>query len=296
MAITLPTRNDGTMEFPEFLDKMNKELDVNDPESIAAAAQPLRDLANNRRFMVEKLNQELFQWRSFQGGNGYTAPTFLFGGGVGYAVRANVWGAYSKNAEARAWQDRLFVYGLPHDHNFDFLTVGYYGPGYQTDLYEYDRRSIVGIPGERVELIARGREQLYEGRVMHYRASRDIHTQLAPESFSVSLNLMVSGDHVSHTDQFYFDIEAGTVRGYVEQTGISTRAWLCEVAQMMGDEKTMTLLHDIASSHPCSRTRVAALSSIAAREPSNAHAVWKPWCDASDRYLRTIARTRSERC
>jgi hypothetical protein len=33
----------------------------------------------------------------------------------------------------RASGAAAFVYGLPHDHNFDFLTLGYFGPGYWSD-------------------------------------------------------------------------------------------------------------------------------------------------------------------
>ena len=31
-----------------------------------------------------------------------------------------------------------FFYHVPHDHNFSFLTVGYLGPGYWSEYYEYD--------------------------------------------------------------------------------------------------------------------------------------------------------------
>ena len=41
-----------------------------------------------------------------------------------------------------------FFYHIPHDHNFSFLTVGYIGPGYWSDYYEYDHDSVLGAPGE----------------------------------------------------------------------------------------------------------------------------------------------------
>jgi hypothetical protein len=29
----------------------------------------------------------------------------------------------------------MHVYGLMHDHNFDFMTLNYRGPGYVTEMY-----------------------------------------------------------------------------------------------------------------------------------------------------------------
>lgn len=40
------------------------------------------------------------------------------------------------------------------------------------------------------------RSNLAEGRMMLYRAHRDVHSQLPPESLSVSLNIMDEGEHI----------------------------------------------------------------------------------------------------
>src|SRR3546814_8852940 len=47
--------------------------------------------------------------------------------------------------------------------------------------------------------------------MMLYRAHRDIHSQLPPESLSVSLNIMDEGEHVPWRDQYIVDLEAGTI-------------------------------------------------------------------------------------
>lgn len=31
-----------------------------------------------------------------------------------------------------------FSYKVAHDHAFDLMTVGFFGPGYRTSLYEFD--------------------------------------------------------------------------------------------------------------------------------------------------------------
>ncbi len=42
--------------------------------------------------------------------------------------RANIWPSENDHM-VRASGGASFVLGLPHDHNFSFLTLGYFGPG-----------------------------------------------------------------------------------------------------------------------------------------------------------------------
>jgi hypothetical protein len=221
-----------------------------DRESLLATAPALLALANNRAFLVERIHAEL-DGDAFQAGNDYTAQTFLLGRGDGFLVRANVW----TPADA-VGRDRLFFYSVPHDHGFDFLTVGYHGPGYETDLYEYERDAIAGVPDEPVALTARGRERLTPGRVMFYRAFRDVHTQHPPAALSISLNLLAV-DRAELREQLFFDVARGRVAGPVPG-GAERRVLLCEMAGLLGDPRSDSLLDQLAARHPCPRTRAAA--------------------------------------
>src|SRR3546814_20111803 len=78
-----------------------------------------------------------------------------------------------------------FFYHVPHDHNFSFLTVGYLGPGYWSEYYEYEYDKVVGYPGEAVDLRFVERSRLEEGKVILYRAHRDLPTQLPADEMSV---------------------------------------------------------------------------------------------------------------
>ena len=100
-----------------------------------------------------------------------------------------------------------FFYDLPHDHNFSFLTVGYLGPGYWSDYYEHDGDAHAGLDGEPVELRFVERSRLSEGRVLLYRAHRDIHVQRPPDSFSVSLNILAADPGQHWRTQYRFDID-----------------------------------------------------------------------------------------
>src|SRR3546814_4352282 len=81
----------------------------------------------------------------------------------GVFVRANIWPAEADHC-FKASGAKTFVYGVPHDHNFSFLTSGYFGPGYRSDYYEYDYAQVAGYVGERPGLRFIERSALSEGK------------------------------------------------------------------------------------------------------------------------------------
>lgn len=289
MTTTLDVKTNDVMELGEFIEHVERDVDVTDQREIVKAAPALLALANNRRFIVDRLNDELGDWREFQATNGYTAQTLMLGKGDGFVVRANIWTPYDGPEQSNEWQQKLYLYTVAHDHNFDLLTVGYHGPGYETDLYEYDRSSVLGLAGEPVDLVARGRATLDQGKVMFYRASRDIHAQYPPKAFSISLNLMGSDSSMPLREQFYFDVEHRCIREPVE-TGISNRVLLCEAARYFGDTRTSSLLERIADAHPCGRTRTTAIASLAFLEPASGERLWARAADDKSAYVRAVAR------
>lgn len=291
MAITLDVKSEKVFELEEYLAYVEKNVCVSDRQSLIDSAPALLSLANNRRFIAHRLNAEIQAWRDFQSTNDYTAQTMMLGRGPGFVVRANIWMPYDAEMRNREWQQRLFFYTVAHDHNFDFLTVGYTGPGYYSDLYEYDRSSVIGLPGEPVDLVDRGRIRLDRGKVMLYRASQDIHAQQPPEAFSISLNLMVADQRMGLQEQYFFDTDKRCLRGPVE-SGVSNRVFLCEMARYVGDSRTRSLLDQIAAAHPCGRTRAMAVDSLVCLEPGDTLSLWRRAFGDSDPYLRHVARER----
>ena len=170
-------------------------------------------------------------------------------------LRANIWPAESEPCFIASGA-KTFVYGIPHDHNFDFLTVGYFGPGYRSDYYEYDYEEVAGVRGKSVGLRCAERSALATGRLMHYRAHRDIHAQLPPESTSVSLNIMHIGAGQGWLDQYGFDLDNNAVTGTLNPT--STEVFLrCAVG--IGTEVALDLAEAIGNGHRSDRLRLASL-------------------------------------
>jgi hypothetical protein len=93
---------------------------------------------------------------------------------------------------------------------------------------------------------------------MLYRMRRDIHVQLPPDSFSVSLNILGADPAQPWLDQYRFDIGRGVIAEGLTCT--SAEALLAVAAHIANGED---LAAEFARRHPCERMRVTALDALA---------------------------------
>lgn len=230
-------------------------FDPYNEESLAHGATVLRRLANNRDFLGDLMIAQLRERHRRIGPESAYGPQAIMLSPMrgGCFLRANIWPS-ERDACFQASGARTFVYGMPHDHNFSFLTVGYFGPGYESDYYEYDYEATHGYAGERPGLRFVERSALSEGRMMLYRANRDIHSQLPARSMSVSLNIMHIQTAQGWFDQYGFDLDDGAITGLLNPT--STEVFLrCAVG--LGGESAVDLAEHFGRNHPSDRLRLA---------------------------------------
>jgi hypothetical protein len=189
--------------------------------------------------------------------------------------------------------DLAFGYGLAHDHNFDFLTLGYFGPGHGVDDFEYDYEAVVGWPGEPVALRALGRSWLEQGRMVHYRANRDVHRPFAPPSLSVSLTLAHRHSAQGWMDHYLFDTEAGAIERVLGQG--SGEAFL-RVAVGLGSDEAKDIATRFGRHHPSDRMRLAAWRALASVAPDAVarDAIWAEAENSGSRMVTAVARRRRE--
>lgn len=232
-------------------------FDPVDELSLQNAASLLAGLAANRGFLGDLLIDLLAGSDDQASGYGPQA-IMLAGPRNGYFLRANIWPARG-DPVFEASGAASFVYGLPHDHNFDFLTVGYFGPGYVSDYWEYDYASVSGEVGEHVDLRFVERSRLREGRVLHYRAHRDVHCQHPPESLSVSLNICAANPAQGWFDQYRFDTEAGRIAGVLNA---SANEVLLMLGVALGGEDARHCAQHFATHHPSAAMRRVASGMI----------------------------------
>jgi hypothetical protein len=290
MTCTFSPATDRSITLEEYFDHVRTHVDARDLESVAASAAKLKELANNRTFVAEILNRQL----ATAGANGlafYSTQSAVLMSSDDLAVRVNLWPPAGNDPRRQKADDQVYSYHAVHDHNFSFMTVGYHGPGYVTRLYECDPGKITGYIGERVDLRFAEETSLPEGKVMLYRAYSDIHMQMPPPSFSMSLNLMIGNRYNGVTQQHYYDVERGVISDYVESIS-SKRVSVVECLRFIGNENSKDLLERLSHLHPCVRTRWAAYETLAALEPQRAAAHWCAAQRDRDPLLKHAATTR----
>ncbi|MBB3033210.1 transposase [Alteriqipengyuania lutimaris] len=226
-------------------------FDPRDEDSLGHAAQALARLAANRTFLGDLLIAQIAGESDGQATAYGPQAIMLAGPRNGWFLRANIWPARADPA-FEASGAASFVYGLPHDHNFDFLTVGYFGPGYVSDYYEYDYESVHGQPGEAVDLRFMERSALSEGRVLHYRAHRDVHCQHPPASLSVSLNICSAHPAQGWFDQYRFDLEKGEIAGVLNA---SANEVMLRIGMALGSDAARDCAQHFAAEHPSAAMR-----------------------------------------
>jgi hypothetical protein len=254
------------IDFAEFVARLEENgatLDTED--ALETQADLLGRLWANRDFLVDAALAALKErCGTQQATNGYGAQVMLLHRCEGrFFVRANFWPSLNEDPVARASGRSHYSYDVPHDHNFDFLTVGYLGPGYCSDWYDYDHDSVAGYSGESVDLRLTERGQLSPGRLLHYRAHRDIHFQLPPESLSVSINIVPENPGLLWRDQYVFDLGRSVISAI--QTAVPSEA-LLKLAVHFGAGEGKDLAREFADHHPSHRMRWSALRALAGAE------------------------------
>jgi hypothetical protein len=256
-----PTEDDAVIDLEALVDWCESSaFDPSSEEGLAAAAPMLGALSRNRNFLADFALAELKTRCARQRrANPYSAQVILLRPPTDrYVLRAAFWPA-ERDHVVRMQGASAFLYHVPHDHGFDFLTVGHIGPGYVSDYYDYDAASIAGADGEAVALRFVERSALSEGRMLLYRANRDIHAQRPPQSLSVSLNILASAPEQGWRRQYRFDIDKGVI---AQGMTVASAQMLLELAVGCGMENALDLAHDFAAAHPQDAMRLTAWRAI----------------------------------
>jgi len=280
----------GAITLDELVEALDSTpFDPRDEDEFASLGPLLARLGRNPDFLADLAIAELKSRREGQAAaNGYSPQVFLLRPPGGrYVLRANFWPARDDSV-MRASGLAAFFYDLPHDHNFPFLTYGYFGPGYWSDYYEYDVAALAGIPGEPAQLRFAERSKLDPGKLMLYRMRRDVHVQLPPDRFSVSLNILGSDAAQPWLDQFVFDIASNSIARAISCT--AAEALLTLAAQMSGNGRDLAT--DFAARHPCERMRVTAIDALARALPDEADAILTRAAGSPSAYVAGHARLR----
>jgi hypothetical protein len=264
MALSIATARHAPISLAEFVDEMRGH-DVSTEDGVAAAGELFAALNANKSVLVEHITGLLKQLRDDDQMNEYTGQTFMLHLDPRYFIRANAWLPAAYEPLKPHAESNQFFYGMPHDHNFTFMTAGHYGAGYRTTIYEYDGITKNYGVGERAATTFLEDTMLPEGKIMVFRASRDIHTQYAPDEFSISLNVMTLNPHELERTQRIFADDCETVRTHPRGNDAARNAFFALIPEI-ADDRTEAILHDLLASEKNEVSRCAreALDTIAA--------------------------------
>ena len=262
MPRVIDCQDDRTLSLGDCIETLTTTgFDPQAEESLLGAALCLRRLGNDRDFLADMMIEMLKSGDAGQeDASSYGAQVIMLSPlGREFFLRANIWPS-AADRMYRASGGAAFAYEMPHDHNFDFLTIGYFGPGYASDYYEYDYAAVDGVIGEKAGLRFIERSTLSPGKLMHYRAHRDVHSQLPPEALSVSINIMHAGGAQGWLDQYRFDVERDEIAGVLSPGGAEI---FLRTAVGLGGAEARDLAECFARSHPSERMRLCALEAQA---------------------------------
>jgi hypothetical protein len=300
MPRVIDTQETDTIELAELIELLETgPFDPEDEDCFASYGPALKKLANNRRFLADLVVEELKTRCHNQTRDNQYSPQviMLHPRGTGYALRANFWPAMADSVVRNSGTNPFF-YGVPHDHNFSFLTVGYLGPGYWSEYYEYDYERVHGYTGEPVDLRFIEKSRLEQGKVMLYRAHRDVHNQLPADETSISLNILGSPSGHQFRDQYRFDLERGKIDGILNRMALEP---LIALAAHYGGENGNDLIATFTERHPSDRVRFMAVKARAACAGGVAERIgtYEAAAGTSNRFVAEMARVEAgklERC
>lgn len=232
MQYLSPPSSPGTITFLDFLDYVKAKVPLDTEEKIEDCVAPLVALSNSAKPLIQEIVTKFLHNFTAEASAivDYLSNSIVLFEQHDHLVRLNLWRPLPPRSRFNAFNGRMYAYGYPHDHDFDLLTVGALGPGYETDIFQYDRSRVSGFPGEAVSTELKGRFRLLPQSVLFYEQSKDIHIQYPCDKLSVSINL-ISQSRVKGGGQFVFDSEGTHVRGIPEYAG----AKIIKLAEMMID-------------------------------------------------------------
>jgi hypothetical protein len=261
-------------------------------DSLLHAAGWLRRLGNNPTFLGDLLVEELKNRHlASEEKSAYGPQVVMLSRPQGdFFIRAVIWPSEDERVVI-ASGGASFVYGLPHDHNFDFLTIGYFGPGCWSDYYEFDYEALDGWTGEPAGLRFIERARLEPGKLMQYRAHLDVHRQWPPDALSVSLNSVHASTAQGWFDQYRFDVDKDEIAGIVN--GGASEAFL-RIVTGLGNAEALDLAESFARSHPSHRMRLAAWDARAGIEADQAvrDEIWRQAEGSGSRLVAMEAKAR----
>ena len=238
-------RNIGeALDLQEYIFYLDSCVDMTSRESVQASYKELQRLAMNESFLESFIDRSLRDYQNYQLNNVHSVQSIILHQCDSYTLRANFWPADFEYNMEESEVDKYFAYDHMHDHNFDFMTVGYKGNGYETILFSRKLNDNLE-EGEEVEVDYLGRRKLGVGDCFYFESGKHIHSQFRPSDFSVSINL-IPHQLARKRNQFEFTLKSG-LNTVIVKSKIKEMSYFSElkvIINSLGDDEAKKLLKD----------------------------------------------------
>ena len=263
MSIVLKLDNEDRLSLREFIDHLETTFDLEEADSLIGVAPYFRALANDPDLIAYHFNTEIQYVLNAKNERRRVSSPLIIASAPNYCLQAKIWMPDAQADALRAAPGLAAGVRHAHNHNFNVMTIGYFGPGHTADLYTFTPKESSGQVGDRVDLRFTERVRVKKNCAVICRDTVDAHAHVAPEALSISMSLSIFGDNTQIVDRFVFDLQASAICGYVDTADVHRRASIVRLAGEVGNEQTLDLFDALVRRSPCHRVREAALTATA---------------------------------
>ena len=263
MPIVLKLDNENRLSLHEFLDHLETTFDLEEADSLIGVAPHFRSLANDPDLIAYHFNAEIQYVLNAKNEPRRVSSPFVIASAPNYCLQAKIWMPDGQADALHPASGLAAGVRHAHNHNFNVITIGYFGPGHIADLYVFSPKESGGEIGDRVDLRFSERVRIQKNCAVICRETVDAHAHVAPEALSISMSLSVFSESRQIADRFVFDPQASTLCGYVDTADVYRRASVVRLAGEVGNEQTLDLFDALLRRSPSHRVREAALAATA---------------------------------
>lgn len=261
MAYTLKIDDQKVYSLDEFLEVSRNLYDPDDVQSVVENAWAFKRLSNNLHFIRDMIHKEIDRLITNEVSSVYVPNSIILCNIDKIGIRVNLWEPAVSSEKKLQGPHQNPGYHYMHDHNFNLLTIGLHGPGYKTNIYEYDRNKVTGYQDEKVEINFLEQTYLPKDKIMVLRSGKDIHDVIEPVTTSISMNLVLNSERERVCPQYEFDVRKKEIVNLVFSS-VERKICLMEYAGYIGGENTVDRLFWILENHFCAHSRISAYNAL----------------------------------
>lgn len=205
---------------------------VDDQNSTAEKVMPMfASLCRNQSAILSSMAICTKGLLDGSGREGHVPNSMILFRGNGYVVRVNVWPALDQDKLFGKQAGSLYAYGLPHNHNYSFLTGVVLGGGYETTICSWKNVDTRLQEGDEAVITEPKNIFVEPGGVYLYEKFTDVHIQIPPKDLTVTLNLMLTKEETLQHPQFVFDLDNRRIHSLPEYSALAKQAALLRLVR-----------------------------------------------------------------